>query len=297
MNLKELVLKNEQALKEKENITKVGLLTDSELLLKSKEFPYKGFVEVNITGVPEFLMFHNNDDVVARSYFWKGRDSYESTSLKLWSAISKKSPIVLDIGAYTGIYSLAAASVNLKSKIYSFEALDRIYSRLLVNKLLNNFANIETFNVIVSDVSGNDSLNIYSGESVLVSGSSTVDRSLVGKKPHHTKVVNSIKLDDKFKDITVSLIKIDVEGAELSVLNGIKNIIETSLPDILIEILEDANIKELNFFFSNHNYNYYSINDLTGEIKKIPLIVPSKDINSLNILITKKSIEEIKILI
>ena len=83
----------------------------------AKKFPYFGYIEINISDLPTFTMFSNNDDVVAQHYFWRGNDSYESTSLKIWAILSKKSRTIFDIGSYTGIFALSAAVSNKKSKI------------------------------------------------------------------------------------------------------------------------------------------------------------------------------------
>ena len=54
----------------------------------SKEFPYFGYIEIKINDLPTFNMFSNNDDLVAQKYFWHGMNSYERTTLKIWSILS-----------------------------------------------------------------------------------------------------------------------------------------------------------------------------------------------------------------
>ena len=293
MDLDQLILKNNKALEKRKD---TNTLRHSNLLELSKQFPYYGYVEVDISNVPKFLMFYNNDDTIARTFFWWGKDSYEPTSLKIWTALSLNSFSILDVGAYSGVYSLAAASANPRAKIYSFEALDRVYSRLLVNQCVNNFINIKPLNFLISNsVNDSNNLNVYSGETILVSGSTTIDKSTQGKNPYETKFVKSATLDSMFADHQVSLIKIDVEGAELLVLEGSKNVIQNNYPDILMEVLTDADVAGLNELLKKYSYNYYSINDTSGEITQLDCIGVSKDI--LNILITKKSLKEIKNLI
>lgn len=65
------------------------------------------------------------DDVIAKKYSNK---SFESETFDIWENYSKKEGTVIDIGAYTGIYSLVAAKMG--ASVISFEPNKRIYNRL-----------------------------------------------------------------------------------------------------------------------------------------------------------------------
>src|SRR3712207_3489738 len=41
-----------------------------------RQHPYFGYVDIEVENVPPFLMFSNNDDQVAQTYFWYGPDSF-----------------------------------------------------------------------------------------------------------------------------------------------------------------------------------------------------------------------------
>ena len=90
----------------------------SHLDLLIKKFPYFGCIGVSINDLPTFNMFSNNDDTVAKAYYWGGKDSYEATTLKIWTKLSVKSRTTFDIGSYTGLFALSAAVSNPKSKIF-----------------------------------------------------------------------------------------------------------------------------------------------------------------------------------
>ncbi|MGE8066726.1 FkbM family methyltransferase [Pseudomonas sp. NPDC089569] len=230
-------------------------------LTSPKALPWYGFVDVEISGVPSFTMFSNNDDFVAQAYFWRGLDAYESTSLKLWTALARKSANIIDIGAYSGVYSLAASKASPKSKIYAIEALDRVYSRLLINKAANSSANISCFNFAVSDCNAEIDLLVYSGQDILVSGSSTVPDACA-RTPHETKKVRSLSLDS-FVEMngisSVGLMKIDAEGAEHLIIGGAKEVICNYLPDIICEFLPTAKADDIAVFFDSLGYKYYKI--------------------------------------
>ncbi|WP_248914023.1 FkbM family methyltransferase [Pseudomonas moorei] len=265
-------------------------------LLSPKKYPWYGFVDVDISGVPTFTMFSNNDDFVAQAYFWKGVDAYESTSLKLWTTLARKSVSVFDIGAYSGVYSLAASRASPKSKIYAVEALDRVYSRLLINKAANSAANINCFNFAVSDCDSEIELLIYSGQDILVSGSSTI-ADVCARVPHEKKRVKSLTLDSFVESnaiLGVGLIKIDAEGAEHLILKGAQRLISNYLPDIICELLPAAKINDIVEFFGLLGYKYYKISE--SSMKLVQHLTPplSDDSTDYNIFISAKSDAELK---
>ena len=68
-------------------------------------------------------------------------------------------------------------------------------------------------------------------------------------------------------------IKIDVEGHELSVINGAKKTIKNLHPTLLIEIFELKHIKEIYNLFSSQGYIIFGVNfgskNILTEIKTI----------------------------
>jgi FkbM family methyltransferase len=261
----------------------------------SKQYPYYGYIEVNIRGCDPFVMFSNNDDSVACNYYWNGPDAFESTSLKLWTQLARQSPTILDIGSYTGVYSLAAAAASPAAKVHAFEALDRVYNRILVNKYANHFGNITTHNAAVSDFNGTSVFNLFSGEGILVTGSSLLGKNSVGREVYDTKLVQTVALDsmlDQF--VRPGLVKIDVEGAESLVLEGAAQLIQQHRPDILIEVLSKSTVNDCCNIWDSIPYNYFSINDHTGEITQHDRLTAATGMHNLNNLITCKSLAELK---
>lgn len=271
---------------------------DSPVIL-SKTAPYFGYVNIEICDCPPFVMFSNNDDFVAKNYFWNGADAYEPMSLKLWLALAKSSAFIFDIGAYTGLYSLSAASQNRKCKIFAFEALDTIYSRTLINKAANNLANINIYHAAVSDNEGTVDFNIYAGDDVLSSGSSICDKQH-GRSVFHTKSVRAVKLDQLMDELNLSrvdLIKIDAEGAEHLIFKGAESTLGKHTPDILCEFLEGAETKELEKMLSDMGYRFFSIDEKKMSVDLTDGIVIGSDMNTLNTLITMKTADQISTLL
>lgn len=262
----------------------------------SKKAPYYGFVNVEIGDCPPFVMFSNNDDFVAKNYFWFGANAYEPMSLKCWLEISKSSSVILDIGSYTGIYSLVAATQNKKSKVYAVEALDTVYSRLLINKIANNLGNLEVHNFAISENEGFSNFNVYAGDSVLSTGSSVVLKQ-TGRPVFQKKQVRTTSLDALFIELNLSrldLIKIDAEGAEHLIFKGGKETLEKYSPDIICEFLKDSRTEEIKSMCSEMGYRFFQINEKSLSISLVDKIVVGDSMDTLNTLISRKSLEQLQ---
>ena len=188
----------------------------------SKLVPFFGFVDIEISNCPEFVMFSNNDDYVAKKYFWNGRDAYEPMSLQLWLRLAKSKAVIFDVGSYTGLYSLAAAITYPKCKVIAFEPIELIYSRLLINKMSNNLGNMTVRNIALSDKTRLIYMNVFNGDTVLSTGSTIMEGAK--KRPvHQRKKVKSSTISQQLAELnlkSLDLIKIDAEGAEHLVLKG-----------------------------------------------------------------------------
>lgn len=97
----------------------------------------------------------------------------------------------------------------------------------------------------------------------------------------------------KRKNITrVDLIKIDVEGHEPEVLEGLGWHLDEMRPAMLIEILNDENAMKIEKLLNNKGYLYFNINE-KGSFRQVRHLSKS---DSYNFLITPKEIaEKIKI--
>lgn len=243
-------------------------------------------INIKISNAESFDMLSLDDDLVAKNFIGKN-DAYESMSMKIWLELSKHSPIIIDVGAYTGIYSLVAAKTYKTSKVYAFEALDVVYTRLDLNIQYNMLDNCFAYNIAVCNVDNTKiAFQVFNKHTKLTTGSSIKNR-----KPRPlVKYVDAITLDNKFKYISdkIGIIKIDAESAENIVLEGCIQILEQHKPDLLIEILPDSDIDYLNTLLQNYNYNFYNIDDNKMTITKIDKLVPSTGMHDLNKLVTTK---------
>ena len=118
-----------------------------------KHLHFKGRYKVKINPKTSFKINHFGFQV-EHDVFWSGLfGNWEKDSLLLWSELCKKSDVIFDIGANTGVYSLLAKSVNANSSVYAFDPVKRFYDRLSENISLNNF-NIQSYQLALSNKTG-----------------------------------------------------------------------------------------------------------------------------------------------
>jgi FkbM family methyltransferase len=142
----------------------------------------------------------------------------EAGTRQLIQRLVRPGETFVDIGANVGIHTLAAASaMQGRGRIVAFEPHPVTHGLLRKSLMLNGFTALaETHQAAVSNHTGRMPLHL---------GSTSGHHSLYpleGEQPTATTVeVPLLRLDDVIAaDLPVDLIKIDVEGAELDVLDG-----------------------------------------------------------------------------
>jgi FkbM family methyltransferase len=233
---------------------------------------------------PPLKMLSIGDDHVVDIYRASG--SFEPASLMIWFHLAKQSSYAIDVGAYTGIYALVAAGANGNIKVVAVEPTKQTFSRLCLNIQINGFRmQIAPFHLAAGDRVGNcllinhdaDIYTLGSGSSVLASGDVPVS---------YSEEVKMLPLDNlpalaasdahltvfELPQIGPDMVKIDVEGYELGVLAGMRQVIKNSLPIFIIECLALDRLMAVNSCLGEFLYTPLLIDDhnisLTGDILK-----------------------------
>jgi len=137
--------------------------------------------------------------------------------------------VVLDIGAYIGYYTLIAAKqVGPRGKVYALEPDPISYSFLNQNIQLNRYSNVITFPKAASNHMGAAKFYLNSADA---SKTSLLPRDGWEKAIS----IECITLDEIIGDQRIDVAKIDVEGAEPMVLEGMKKTIEGN-PQLILFI-------------------------------------------------------------
>ena len=277
MNYYDFVAKNLKAVES----VKFRAFSASEVPQCDSEFRYRGFVNcVAAEDEDSFVMFTNADDVVAGHYMYAGPASFEAGTLRLWTYLAKRANWIYDVGAFTGVFSLAAATANPSCFVMAFEPSFVTYSRLLVNIYSNEFdGRISPLRFGLSSERGELELRHPSGVYVMASGESFLEKQI--SDPWFTEKVPVISLDylldnqDAYKKQIiidrkfdgVDLLKIDVEGFEAEVLKGMKKIIEVNCPTAIVEVLDESKLHEILDLFGD-GYIVMHIDESNGGLRE-----------------------------
>lgn len=254
---------------------------------------FKGVFTVPIDKNHSFKIKHYGY-LVENEIFWAGlTNGWEKESLKLWIKLCETSDVILDIGANTGVYSLIAKAMKPSSKVYAFEPVKRVFSKLQENILLNSY-DITALEKAVSNADGiatiydTDAEHTYSvtvNENFVEANSKAIETTI------ETCTLNSfIKQNNIAK---IDLIKIDVETHEAEVLEGFGKHLSDYKPTLLIEVLNDEVGEKINKLVQGLDYLFFNINE-NGGIRQVEKITKSDYFNYL--LCNKKRATELGII-
>ena len=245
----------------------------------SNNYYYNRFITVDdeIAGKP-FQLYFRKDSFMEAVILEKGLyGKWEKESLKIWSHLAKESNVIIDIGANTGIFSMIAQNNNENANVIAIEPVDVNYGVLTQNLTQNKFP-IKAEKIALSDKEGVAKMFMLKNQLNYMTSVNDDRYALHPEIKGNTQVVEievPIKpfshVFDKYNLKNIDLIKIDVEGHEITVLNAMLPYIEKYKPAILIEIIGDENAKVLNEMFKKLNYLFISIDEenLSKQVDKM----------------------------
>jgi len=170
---------------------------------------------------------------------WISQDIYlcgefEPTTSAIVKSILRPGDLVVDVGANIGYFSLLFAHiVGPDGAVLAYEPVPALSKQLTRNLELNQIKNVTVSNIALSDHRG--AATFYVGRV-----SNTGASSLRPMKDSQSSFDVELAPFDELVDCptAVSLIKIDVEGAELKVLRGMEKTLRQTQPHLLVEITD-----------------------------------------------------------
>jgi FkbM family methyltransferase len=196
-------------------------------------------------------------------------DTYEPETTRIFQETVKPGMVVIDIGAHVGYYSLLAAKlVGTAGKVFAFEPEPDNHALLLKNIDLNGYNNVVATRMAVSDRMGSSVLYLTD----LDSGRHSMFHHGLPERGSEEVEVTTL---DAFLESegwpTVGLIKIDVEGAEITVLDGMTRLVgESTDLKLIIEfnpaLLQNGGVVPLAFLerMSSPDWDVQIIEDDIG---------------------------------
>lgn len=201
-----------------------------------------------------------------RSAFLQGKGYGSVTNkneFKCVASLIGEITLAFDIGAYKGEYTLEILNKYPKCNMHLFEPAKLNFEYL--KKKFANMDNIVLNNYAVSDKNTDSLLHSNNKDSVL---SSLIKRDLshLNVNFDFTEKVKVLKLDDyinKNNLNNIDFIKIDCEGVELSILQGLSNNLK-KIKCFQFEfgscnIDSNTNFKQFFDLFINNNFSIYRI--------------------------------------
>ncbi len=160
-------------------------------------------------------------------------------------AEGRPSPVVVDVGANFGAYTLAfAKAVGPHGRVYAFEAQRMIYYLLAGSVALNSRSNVHCMHTAIGDHEGSIELPQYDYDKPMNFGSvelGPVQRErLPQERTHLAERSEKVRLTtlDCLELERIDLMKIDVEGMEMEVLAGAQATIARCRPTLFVEFLK-----------------------------------------------------------
>ena len=200
--------------------------------------------------------------------YWRGYgQGWEAMSLRLWRQFAPTATTIIDVGAQTGIYAVAAKCINPDALVVAFEPLPSSFALLEACIALNEF-DIVAVNSAISDRSGTATLYDPTSQH----GQATIEER--PGEPHAEIVTGTVRLDDFARErgiAKIDLIKIDVEGHEPAVIRGLGDLLATSKPTMLVEILSDAAGSAIWDLVGPAGYQAYLLDDVNGTFRQSEL--------------------------
>lgn len=212
------------------------------------------------------ITVHHFGGTIENELFWYGIRG-KNEDLKLWMKLCENAQTILDIGANTGMFSLAAKAVVPNSRVAGFEPVPWTYEYFKTNVKSNGF-DIQVFDYAVSDQTGTQTFYLTPLPTQTSSSlSAQKNKEWEGFKGEIQEVpVSTITLDgflEKHDFPDPDLMKIDVEMHEPAVLRGMQKLLSRKLPIFFIEILTDKIGEEVEELLKPYGYHFYHIDENT----------------------------------
>lgn len=185
---------------------------------------------------------------------------HEPINTKLISNLIKKNMTCIDIGGNIGYYAMLESKlVGEKGLVIVFEPVKKNYELFEKNIKLNNIQNIISYNVAC----GNEEITTRFFENVKSNGGKVLLDSepipLTSGTIKNVKVVIGDKIISQLELSHIDFIRMDAEGYELKIIQGLEKTIRKFRPIISLELhkrqLGIIGTKEFLLFFKSLGYH------------------------------------------
>jgi len=201
--------------------------------------PRVGPVVCRLPNGRRLRMWSAGDEWVPNRIYWFGWRGYETGESDIFWAQARTSRITLDIGAHVGFYSLLAGHANPAGRVFGFEAFGPTAARFRRNLALNDLANVEVVEVAVGAAVG--TAPFFHAPRGIPCSAGLAGDVLLPYNPDAVTTDVAVTTIDTFLDERsmrgVDLVKMDTEGSEPHVLEGMAATLARDRPWVIAEVL------------------------------------------------------------
>ena len=193
---------------------------------------------------------------------------------QIWIKSFQENGVFLDVGANIGLFSILASQIHPDLKVISFEPHIPCFETLFQNIKINKSENVLPINIALSNKNELNTFNYMktqSGTAKSVFGKS-IDYQGNEFNPQLSLPALSLKGDTFFEIYNLEIpnyIKIDVDGIEMDVLQGMTNILKSSnLKSIMVEANSERMEQELHLFMLKYGFKIFQIQNKNWKTAK-----------------------------
>ncbi|MGD0780414.1 MAG: FkbM family methyltransferase [Dehalococcoidales bacterium] len=238
--------------------------------MSSGEFEYEydlGKLQVVNPDKRTFPMF-----VAPRLASYFSENPYEDFTSDLLLSFLKDDTLFIDIGAHYGYYTLLVGTKNPKCKIISFEPVIETSEILRRNKELNQLKNVKVHNLALSNKNETRKFNITEASDCCGFYENPITRV---SKVVDVQAATLDSLINKAPKVPV-IVKIDTEGHEIHVLEGMEKLLRNTADISLIVEFNPKCLRKAGYNPSDllekilqFGFEIYFVNDTKREINKL----------------------------
>lgn len=201
-------------------------------------FRISGIIKLQVEGI-QINCLTKADDFMANGIYYK--IDFEESEFRLIKILATRANYFVEVGAYTGIFSIFTAKVNPKINVLCVEPHPNNFKRIVKNIALNVLSNIRIMQLAAGDEARSIKFSIPKVETLSAVGSvNHVFSQAFHEAQYMDVMVAQQTLDQLLTDVKIGpldLIKIDVEYYELNVLRGALRTLQLGKPLLMVEII------------------------------------------------------------
>jgi FkbM family methyltransferase len=178
--------------------------------------------------------------------------TYESVEISTLCKHAKPGSMAIDVGANIGICTLEfSAAVGEEGMVLAIEPHPETAARLKGNISRNGIKNVLVKEVCATDFEG--TIDLVLSDDPTLHSTVEVPPNAIGA----SLTLPATRIDEMWSSLgrpKVSILKIDVEGAEYEVLSGSQMLLKSEHPAILLEAKDPEKRKKISDLLSQYGY-------------------------------------------